>query len=214
MRVILGQSPPTTGCDANQDQQINMGDVTAIYNILADYYTEYDPLGNITFMNGKSYSYTSGRPHAVTSAGSTSYTYDANGNMTARGNQTMTWDEENRLASITTGGVNTVFVYDGDGNRVKKTEGDQTTLYINKYYEKNLTTSEVTTHYYFGNKEIAVRKGAALSYLLQDSLGSTSVISDASGTSSGSILYFPFAGCGRRLRNQNYDLPSNEAKRA
>lgn len=42
------------------------------------------------------------------------------------------------------------FVYDGNGSRVKKTEGGQTILYINQYYEKNLTTGEITTYYYSG----------------------------------------------------------------
>lgn len=27
-----------------------------------------------------------------------------------------------------------LFVYDGDGKRVKKTDGGQTVLYVNKYY--------------------------------------------------------------------------------
>jgi hypothetical protein len=44
--------------------------------------------------------------------------------------------------------VLTSFVYDGDGNRVKKTEGGETTVYVNKYYEKNITTAEETTSYY------------------------------------------------------------------
>lgn len=58
--------------------------------------------------------------------------------------------------------------YDGDGNRVKKTEGGETTLYINQYYEKNLTTSVVTTHYYLGGKEMAYRVGTTLRYPLDD----------------------------------------------
>ncbi|MFC1964914.1 hypothetical protein ACFLWG_02795 [Chloroflexota bacterium] len=81
----------------------------------------------------------------MTAVGGTSYTYDNNGNMTVRGthggNQTITWDVENRTISITSVTVNTTFVYDGDGNRVKKTENGETILlYVNKYYEKNLTT--------------------------------------------------------------------------
>ncbi len=39
---------------------------------------------------------------------------------------------------------------DGDGNRVKKTESSETILYINKYYEKNLSTSVVTVNYFLG----------------------------------------------------------------
>ena len=77
--------------------------------------------------------------------------------MTIRGGQTITWDVENKPIAIA-GGAS--FVYDGDGNRVKKTEGGQTILYVNGYYEKlvlseaegNLTTGVATTYYYLGGK--------------------------------------------------------------
>jgi hypothetical protein len=35
------------------------------------------------------------------------------------------------------------FIYDGDGNRVKKIEGGETVLYINQYFEVNLSTSTI-----------------------------------------------------------------------
>jgi hypothetical protein len=120
----------------------------------------YDPLGNILSKGGASYTYnTNGvRPHAVTAVGATSYVYDLNGNMTNRGSQTLTWDVENRLIEVS-GGAS--FVYDGDGNRVKKTEGGETTLCVNRYYEKNLSTGEATTangditmSYYLGGRLI------------------------------------------------------------
>jgi len=127
--------------------------------------------------------------HAVTGVGSTSYVYDANGNMTTRGSQTMTWDVENRLLTVT-GGAS--FVYDGDGNRTKKTEGGQTVLYLNQFYEKNLSTGIITTSYYFGGKLVAQRQNTTLTYVQQDSLSSTSVVSDSSGNSSSTIRYFSF----------------------
>ncbi|MFA4835693.1 MAG: RHS repeat-associated core domain-containing protein [Dehalococcoidia bacterium] len=153
----------------------------------------YNQIGNITAMNGSSYSYGS-KPHAVTAVGAQSYTYDSNGNMTDRNGQTITWDVENKPASVTTGGSTATFVYDGDGNRIKKTEAGETTLYVNQYYDKNLTTSEVTTHYYLGGKEIAFRKGTTLEYLHTDHLGSTSVTSNSSGAVIDTVKYFPFGG--------------------
>jgi uncharacterized protein RhaS with RHS repeats len=51
----------------------------------------YNSIGNITSMNGTNYSYgDTGHKHAVTAVGSTSYVYDANGNLTTRGSQTLT----------------------------------------------------------------------------------------------------------------------------
>jgi RHS repeat-associated protein len=118
---------------------------------------------------------------------------------------TYTWDVENRLTGVS-GGAS--FVYDGDGNRVKsrfikiirdfesrdsqKTEGGETILYVNKYYEKNLTTSVVTTNYYLGDRLIATRAGTTLTYVHQDALTGTSVTTNSSGTSTGSIKYFSF----------------------
>ena len=95
----------------------------------------YNTLGNILSMNGVSYTY-GAKPHAVTSVGSANYTYDNNGNMLTRGSANITWDAENRPLTITTANGTTTFAYDGDGNRVMKTEGGQTTLYVNKYYER------------------------------------------------------------------------------
>ncbi len=63
--------------------------------------------------------------------------------MTTPGAQTLTWDVENRLTAVS-GGVS--YVYDGNGFRVKKTENGVTILYVNKYYEKNLSTQAVTLY--------------------------------------------------------------------
>jgi RHS repeat-associated protein len=161
-------------------------------------------IGNLTLKDGNTLNYpTNGvRPHAVSAMGSTNYAYDANGNMTTRGTQTLTWDVENRLSTVT-GGAS--FVYDGDGNRVKKTEGGETILYVNQFYEKNLTTREVTTYYYLGGKLIAQNKHLdttdTLRYIQQDSLGSTSMMADASGQAVGTIKYFPYGECRNSLEN-------------
>ena len=162
----------------------------------------YNEIGNITSKNGVSYAYGT-KPHAVTAVGSTSYVYDSNGNMTTRGTQTLTWDVENKPLTVTGGNS---YYYDGDGNRVKEIDGSTTTIYINKYYEKNITTSEITTHYYLGGKQIAVRKGSTVSYMLQDHLGSTSVIADTSGASTGIMRYFPFG----LTRSTSGAIPTDE----
>jgi hypothetical protein len=46
-----------------------------------------------------------------------------------------------------------------NGGRFIKTEKGQTTIYVNKYYEKNVTTGVVTTNYYHGSMMVAQRKG-------------------------------------------------------
>ena len=49
-----------------------------------------------------------------------------------------------------------------------------------------------TSSYYLGGKLIAQKKGTDLSYIQQDSLGSTSAITDADGAISSTVFYFPF----------------------
>jgi len=113
--------------------------------------------------------------------------------MLTRGSQILTWDAENRLTAVTEGSTTTQFIYDGDGNRVKKIEGGQTILYVNQYYEVNLTTSNITSYYYLGGRLIAQSENGTLSYIHQDSLSSTSLMTDSLGTQVGStVKYLPF----------------------
>jgi hypothetical protein len=63
------------------------------------------------------------------------------------------------------------------GTESKYTDCGGTILYINKYYEKNLTTSKVTTYYYLGDRIVAMRKGSSLRYIHQGHLTGTAVIS-------------------------------------
>ena len=87
----------------------------------------YDPVGNRTQTTSSL---------AGVSAGSFSYdaddrlstdTYDANGNTTASGGVTNTYDFENHLVQTSSG---VTIVYDGDGNRVSKTVGGVTTTFL------------------------------------------------------------------------------------
>ncbi|MBI5822922.1 MAG: hypothetical protein HZB18_02770 [Chloroflexi bacterium] len=76
-----------------------------------------------------------------------------------------------------------IFVYDGDGRRVKATEYPSTgsgqgitTTFIGAHYE--LTNGTVTKYYFAGTSRIAARKYTVpqvgvLTYFLSDHLGST-----------------------------------------
>mgnify|MGYP007118560755 CR=1 FL=1 len=101
----------------------------------------------------------------VMSAGSTSYTFDA----------------ENRMVSVS-GAAAATFVYDGDGNRVKGVVGGVTTTYIGNYFEWSGSTSTMKKYYYAGGTRVAERKGTTLYWLLSDHLGSTSITATSSGS--------------------------------
>jgi RHS repeat-associated protein len=125
--------------------------------------------------------------------------------MSTRGSQTLTWDVENRPVSVTSGNSTNTFIYDGDGVRVKKTEGGQVILYVNACYEKNLTSGNVTTYYYLGDRLVAMRQSTTLTYIHQDHLTGTSVVSDSSGNLVSSIKYYPFGECRNSQGNPGTD---------
>jgi RHS repeat-associated protein len=92
-------------------------------------------------------------------------------------------------------GESATFVYDGDGNRGSRTEGGETVIYVNRFYEKNLDTGTVTTYYYLGDRLVALRNGAALRYMHSDHLGGTNVVTDTSGNQDSKITYYPYGDC-------------------
>ena len=138
--------------------------------------------------------------HAVTSLSTgESYTYDANGNMTQRIEggltYTQTFDAENRLISVTVNSQTTSFLYDGDGNLVKKTKPDGSkTIYPSTglragagggVYEVDKTSAGgVTRTITYYPADGAMRINSTLYYVLKDHLGLASVVTDASGTPS------------------------------
>jgi RHS repeat-associated protein len=63
-------------------------------------------------------------------SGESTLKYDADGNLLQRGSTLYTYDGENRLHSVATGGVTTTFVYDYMGRRISKTVGGTTTKFL------------------------------------------------------------------------------------
>ena len=134
------------------------------------------------------------RPHAVSTAGGNTYSYDANGNMLTGAGRILTWNEENKPLTIVQGGTTTTFVYDGDGGRAKKIVGTTTTRYISKLYECDNTNC--SRFIWAGNTRIAtiaVNTGAT-QYWHGDHLGSSSVITDSTGAKVQTVTYYPFGG--------------------
>lgn len=69
----------------------------------------------------------------TTPSSGTNYTVDANGNMTARGADTLAYDQANRLTSVDFSSASTpdvTYAYDGDGRRISKTVSSTTTTYL------------------------------------------------------------------------------------
>ena len=82
--------------------------------------------------------------------------------MTTRGSQALSWDHENRLASVS-GGVIKSYLYDAEGMRVKKTSDGVDSYYPFPHYE--LHDGVVVKYYFFGGMRVAQRRDGVLTYL-------------------------------------------------
>jgi RHS repeat-associated protein len=99
----------------------------------------YSPIGNVlTNQDYGSGAYLYGlKPHAVTNANGTTYGYDACGNMTTRGGQTLSYDEQNQLVTVQGTNVAVAFGYDDKGERLWRNGTNGYTIWIGGIYEIN-----------------------------------------------------------------------------
>jgi RHS repeat-associated protein len=183
---------------------------------------------NWVLQNQTSYNYTyhynpGGQPHAAVHVGDRGYTYDANGNQTGwkqdgnAQNRQIVWDEENRAKTISDNGQLFRYTYDGEGQRVLKSNGNgqtvringkpaaQTgglgnyTVYVNPYME--VRSGGFTKHFYIEEGRIVSKQGENgnsnkpekfQSYYHTDHLGNTSFVTDRLGEVGQHLEYFPF----------------------
>jgi RHS repeat-associated protein len=131
------------------------------------------------------------RPHAVTTVTDSSaqspasYGYDDSGNMNARPGQTLAWDGEGRLGSVTEAAGKTTYLYDADGNRLIQRDKTGSTLYLPGLEIRHDASAPAgvlseTRYYSFGGQTIAVRKSTdrKLNWLFTDAQGTQSVAID------------------------------------
>ncbi|HEV3038047.1 MAG TPA: RHS repeat-associated core domain-containing protein [Candidatus Angelobacter sp.] len=129
------------------------------------------------------------------------YTYDAAGNMTVDNNHTNhIYDAENRITS--TSGF--TYLYDADGNRVQKTNGNTIPATGMLYWymssgivaESDLLGNLQSEYVFFDGERIARKDfpGNAISYYFSDHLQTASVITDATGTGKSESDYYPWGG--------------------
>jgi len=167
----------------------------------------YDPIGNRTKLADhgtgalagadSTTAYThrasnTGLPHAVqeatvsggpTNGQKNSYDYDEAGNTIKRthgsSTQTLTWDDEGHLSTLTQDGKSTIYQYDADGNRViaKDADGTQTLTLPggNELKAKSDGAKEGIRYYTHGGYTVAVRTAQGFSYLIPDHQGTATV---------------------------------------
>ncbi|MCK6566002.1 MAG: RHS repeat-associated core domain-containing protein [Dehalococcoidia bacterium] len=117
------------------------------------------------------------------------YTWDDNGDLTARDSDTFTWDYEDRMTSATVGGTTSTFTYRGDGLRDSRTTGGNTTAFT---WDINAALPEVLddgARYIYGAGLESMLTATGSYYYLADGLGSTMAMVDSTGIVAKSYTY-------------------------
>lgn len=153
----------------------------------------YNAIGNMTY-NSRVGSYIYGdsaHPHAVTQAGSKTYTYDINSNILTGDGKSFTWDAQDRLTSVTAGSTVTTFAYGAGNERIKKTQGADTHLYFGKMLEVH---NGITEQYYYAGPLLVAKKNLLgyKSWYHSDRLGSIRLMTNASGAEVRDYDYYAF----------------------
>ncbi|BCL73504.1 hypothetical protein TUMSATVNIG1_54800 [Vibrio nigripulchritudo] len=193
------------GLDRVKTNNIVFDNGSSQANVTKNSAFSYDSIGNILSKTGVSgiyeYSNIGAGPHAVTKANGLTYQYDAVGNMVSakRSNnsteRTLSWTAFNKPSEITRNGKTVSFSYDANHNRYKKVSGTQTTVYIDKTYERvtDVATGEVQHQHfvYAEGKLIALNSQSEnadgsitnkqVRFLHYDALNSVDMITDLYG---------------------------------
>jgi len=169
----------------------------------------YNAIGNITTQSVGSttanYIYNTVHKHAVNQISLYGtdyyYTYDANGNMTSGpdftdpmqiASKTITYNADNMPVQIEHAGtVVTNFIYNGNGVRAAKSvQGGSTTFYISANFE--VVDGEPVKYIFAGNLRIARVTASEKDYFHKDHLGSSTVMTDDTGTPFEASEFMPF----------------------
>jgi RHS repeat-associated protein len=154
-----------------------------------------DAIGNITWKQGVgNYTYHATRKRAVIAAGSNSYAYDANGNMTGRNGSTIGYTSYNLPNVIMAGSNSSTLSYGAFRNRYKQVSLNagtyETTIYVGGMLEKVSRSAAIEyRHRILGGKGVAAiytrrTAGSPLNdtyYVHADHLGSPELITDSAG---------------------------------
>jgi RHS repeat-associated protein len=155
--------------------------------------------GNLTNINAASTAYNGCTQESLGVTASaqnqiTTFSYDASGDVLSDTHNTYAWNAE---AEIKTGaGIN--YTYDGDGDRVQKSNGK---IYWygagNQVLDESSASGSITDEYvFFSGKRIAHRvvSGNAITYYGEDMLGTSRVIMTSAGSLCYDADFYPFGG--------------------
>ncbi|NED32461.1 RHS repeat-associated core domain-containing protein, partial [Streptomyces sp. SID8499] len=177
--------------------------------------TDHDTTGNTAGDTTVNYGYpapgsATDQPHTLTSSTATgpdaaantaTYTYDKAGDTTAvsggaHGDQALTWNDQDKLATDTTSAGSTGYLYDADGSLVLRTGPSQATLYLDDEEIVENTASHAlsgTRYYAIGDTTVAERSSSGdVQYLIPDRQGTDTLAIDYQSQAVTRRQYLPF----------------------
>jgi RHS repeat-associated protein len=178
----------------------------------------YDGVGNrlteVRPPGTTSYSYNA--DDELTSAGGTSYSYDANGNETAAGSRTFAFDLAGRMTETTLSGTTTDYAYDGVGNRVSETTGSDV---VQSFWDVNTPGPALLSLEEDGNGDplrsytdgvslVSMLADGEQHYFHGDQLGSVANVTAADGTKEWTYAYEAY-GTPRTETQDDAGAPDN-----
>lgn len=166
----------------------------------------YDQLGNINFksdVGAGNWTYHATKKHAVTSAGSNTYTYDDNGNQITRNGDNVTWTSYNYPQRIENGSGYHEFSYDAYRQRWKQEYNDgtgtETTIFVGGIFEKRSTAVGTEYRHYInaGGQAVALHSrelGSDIgnNFFLLDHLGSVAGVTSDAGVTALNLSFDAF----------------------
>ncbi len=182
-RIVTAQTSATTGTNC-------WGETYTL-----DQWANMTAIGALSGYTGCTQEGLSVAATTVNQLSATGLTYDASGNMLTDGLNTYGWNAESEIKSAA--GVN--YTYDGDGNRLQKSNGK---IYWygagTEILDESDASGNFTNEYvFFGGKRIAMRNvsSGTIYYYAEDMLGSSRTLVQAGQTS---VCYdadfYPFGG--------------------
>lgn len=176
---------------------------TAPWGRRVDY--TYDPLGNRLNVrdDGIDTPYTVNNLNQYIQVSSTTYQYDADGNLTNKiapdGTTTYEWSFENKLLEVATSSGILQNGYDANGNRTRIVDGGTVKDYVidpaglgNVAAEYSPGDSTPLAVFHHGSGLLARWAGTEIEYYAFDALGSSSELIGDTGTITDSYAYLPF----------------------
>ena len=187
----------------------------------------YDAVGNIASKSDVgNYSYSgAGGPHAVASisagpAGSMSFAYDANGNMTNRNGTMIAWTSFNKPRLITSGANTAEFFYGPDRQRIKQIINGATRInYVGPHFEVQTdgANTTYTSNVFADGRVVYIQKEETVGpesrgfYVHRDHQGSVDTLVQAYGSATGEVIRFAFDAFGQR-RNLDWGPDTTAAR--